>query len=184
MITPKLPEVKKFIMDNMPLIREGRFNELYAQMSKEGVGFFTRDLTETLLAAGIHPLDYCNEVPSCYAHFLSSLTEINVPSHIDRIGYAAFRSCGVKGTAIVNNGVKVIEEDAFANCQGLERLELPRSLVNCGYSIAVSCRNLKEIVFDGTIDQFKSFGVLSIDIPHAVNVLCTDGTTTLEVEGE
>ena len=116
--------VKKFIEENIDLIESDSFDTLY-----KGADALVDvpKLTEVLLQAGIDPLKNLTYIPP---HYLceTDIKEFKVPSHITRIGNAAFWSCEILNKVTLPEGLMFIDSDAFAECHNLWQINLPSTL--------------------------------------------------------
>jgi hypothetical protein len=106
-------ELKNFIEDNIDLIENNRFEELYDSYElNTPVG----ELTHVFNQSGIDPLNYVQTIPSFYFECKGNLREIDtvkIPSNIISIGAQAFTSCCIIANLIIPVTVKTIGADAF-----------------------------------------------------------------------
>lgn len=116
--------LKKFIEENIDTIEQGDFGKLYqdahalTNVSK---------LTEAFLKAGIDPLQTLTYVPENYL-CETDIKEFTVPSHITRIGPAAFWACEILNKVTLPEGLVFIDEDAFSECYNLWQINFPSTL--------------------------------------------------------
>ncbi len=68
-----------------------------------------------------------------------------VPSHVEEIGWSAFRDCSKLKELIISENVLSLGEDACYNCTALERVVLPKSIKDLGWLAFSQCSSLKEI---------------------------------------
>lgn len=85
-----------------------------------------------------------NTIPDEKFRF-SSITDINIPSCITKIGNNAFEQSLVLSSVIFNDGLKEIGNDAFRFCKSLTDIKLPNSTDNLGTGIFDKCCNLTSI---------------------------------------
>ena len=136
------------------------------------------------------------EVIDDAAFFYSDMTSVKIPKSVKRIqihafegcrslasvsiegnvitGYAAFRSCSLLEDVDLSN-VNIIGEQAFAGCFDLERVKLSPNCTQIGYKAFDGCMSLKEIIYSGTMNQFKMTMLSSGWVDHEAVVKCTDG---------
>ena len=116
---------------NVALINENRFDEIYERFKSVG---FKRDLTYTLLEAGIPFLKYMTKIP----------------------GYS-FKQVPVKNKTLeIPSNIEVIDGDAFINCyNSIEKIILHPSLKAIGINFFGYPSALKEIIFMGTEKEWK-----------------------------
>ncbi len=74
-----------------------------------------------------------------------NLTEVIIPGTVKKIGSAAFGYCGFDEINIPE-GVESLDSESFFCCK---RIGIPKSVTYIGY-----CTNLKEIYYEGTIEEF------------------------------
>ena len=129
-------------------------------------------------------ITYCESVSS----------RLNIPSNINghyvtSIGNQAFRQCYEITEVIFPNTINNIEGWSFAYCDGLEKITLPKSLINFKPSF-VGCYNLTDINVDSENKYFCSIdGVLFskdkktlIEFPYgkATDYIIPDGTNIID----
>ncbi len=77
--------------------------------------------------------------------YLSSSTII-IPGEIKRIGKNAFEYCKSVRRVIFEEGVEVIEDNAFLECDILHEVVIPSSVIKIGSSAFMGCINLGRVV--------------------------------------
>ena len=145
-----IPELKQFIEENIDLITDNEFNDVYSKIASFS---FTRLFTETMLEADINPLNYMEAVPSRYL-YESKLEHIDIPVGIIVINNYSFADCRQIKEVTIPEGVIKIGEGAFYNCTSLEVLHLPSTLKYIDTGAFAMCRSLKEVTFAGTVKQW------------------------------
>lgn len=145
-----IPELKQFIEENIDLISDNEFNDVYNKIKSYN---FTRLFTEAMLEAEINPLNYMETVPPRYLHE-STIQHVDIPVGIIVINKYAFRSCHQLKEVTIPEGVIKIGEGAFMNCDALEKLHLPSTLKYIDTAAFAMCRSLKEVTFAGTTKQW------------------------------
>lgn len=83
-------------------------------------------------------------------------TEAIVPGGITIIGEKAFMYRRRLEKVVLPEGVTRIEHSAFYSCRDLASLTLPESLTFIGNSAFKNCESLHDIVFGGTMAQWKA----------------------------
>lgn len=120
---------KNFIKENIDLIEENAWQLIYkSAIQRVPIGQFT----QILLEAKINPLDYLDYIPEFYLRN-TDISEFKIPDHIKRINY-----------------------NAFKNCHELETVYIPKSVTSIDSGVFSECRNLKKIIYDGTIDDWNN----------------------------
>lgn len=152
-----IPAIKEFIHKHEDLIEKDMWGEIYSALydtfdprfgtGAELIGYFT----DYMQAAGINPLLADPEltyIPEYYAYGLyldkiefpskivsintcayaltEGYTELYIPGHIDCINNNAFRECSAYIVEI-EEGCVIIGEGAFADCDNLKEITIPRS---------------------------------------------------------
>ncbi len=146
-----IPELKEFIEENIDLISDNEFNDVYNKIKSYKS---TRLFTEVLLAAEINPLNYMEAVPSGYL-YESDIQHVDIPVGII-INKYAFIGCYQFKDITIPEGVIKIGECAFTSCRSLEKLHLPSTLKYIDAGAFQGCTNLKEVTFGGTTKQWLS----------------------------
>ena len=145
-----LPELKRFIEENIDLISDNEFNDVYNKIKSFK---FIRLFTEAMLEAEINPLNYTEAVPPRYL-YESNIQHVEIPVGIIVINKYAFAGCSQLKEVTIPEGVIKIGEGAFMSCNSLEKLHLPSTLKYIDVGAFQGCANLKEITFAGTTKQW------------------------------
>ena len=83
----------------------------------------------------------------------ASLKEVII-TNATSIGEEAFRDCNGLTRIEIPNSVTSIGSRAFWDCEGLTRMEIPNSVTSTGISIFYNCTGLKNIYYKGTIEDW------------------------------
>lgn len=148
--------VKNFIEKNIELLDREDFQEFDARagMQTSDNGYSKGELYEVLLRAGINPLPYLPFVPFGFLRDTFLEGSFRVPGNCIDVGSRAFYNCNLS-EIIFEEGVKSIEVLACARSDKLEKVYIPSSMLNLGHAIFVGCNNMREVVYDGTYEEFK-----------------------------
>ena len=86
------------------------------------------------------------------------LEKITIPSMINVIGEEAFCGCPKLKTIIFENAnnIKRIEDRAFISCEALTSFVIPESVVEIGESVFSNCTNLRTLTIPKSIKEFKA----------------------------
>ena len=86
-----------------------------------------------------------------------TITEIEIPEGVTKIGKSAFFYCLMaSGTVVVPEGVWCIGQDAFNNCIGITEIKLPESLTTIeGYAFS-NMRALKRLVLPSKVTSLTT----------------------------
>ena len=195
-----LPEVEKFIKENINLIQNQNWEEIYKKD-------FPDNFTETLLNCGINPLEQgLNYIPNKFLYNCKNIKEFTIPNSVTSIGDYAFALCDSLTNIEIPNSVTSISRDAFAmctsltniiignsvtsigyrafyNCDSLTSIEIPNSVTSIGNGVFSDCINLKEIRYLGT--KKEALTKLNVKIKGwrgdslIEKIICTDGVIEL-----
>lgn len=165
-----IPELKQFIEENIDLISDNEFNDVYNKIKSYK---FTRLFTEAMLEAEINPLNYMEAVPQRYL-YASDIQHIDIPVGIIVINKYAFAGCHQIEEVTIPEGVIKIGEGAFMSCDALEKLHLPSTLKYIDVAAFQSCANLKEVTFGGTTKQWIAVNDIDGSLLQSEPVKCSD----------
>lgn len=162
-------ELKILFKDNIVirLLNDNKFQNIYDMLENMDDEVSTTDkllipaFTGTLFKAGIDPLPYLTTLPPYFAYNLD-IESIIIPSGIEYIDEGAFWRSKVKHIVLPNT-LKGISQNAFRDCQNLEKITIPKSVEVMENDIFFYCLNLKEVTFEGTLDPSVSDS-LGLDI--------------------
>lgn len=164
-------ELKQFIEDNIDLISDNKFNDVYNKIKSYK---FTRLFTEAMLEADINPLNYMEDVPKRYLDG-SSISAVNIPVGITHIREYSFARCSNLEEIDIPEGVAYILEGAFMNCSKVERIHLPSTLKFIDFSVFAGCTSLKQVTFAGTVDYWVNVvTVLDDSLLQFEPIKCSD----------
>lgn len=147
-------ELKEFIEQNIDLIDNNRFEELYDQLYMSEVEFPYGELTKILLSIDIDPLKYMNVVPSYYLEYEKSdwsFERFVVPAHVVQLEGGAFNSCCPIGELILPSSIKQIETAVFTDAR------------------------ISKITYLGTKEQFNHVLISYRDTYRGLEIHCSDG---------
>ena len=130
-------KLQKFIEQNIDLIEENKFEELYDKLDlKFGNGYtwyITGEFTHACLSAGIDPMPYLRSLPPCYLATLQENTFLE-----------EFR---------ITDNIVCIDDDAFLDCPKIERVIIPKS-VKIIEATAFGSSSIEQLIYEGTIEEF------------------------------
>lgn len=110
-----IPELKEFIEQNIDLIEDNDFTELYNRRHDTGRG----KLTDVLYECSIDPLQYMTEIPECFA-YEANITGVTIPDNVTSIEGYAFCSCSSLVSVVIPDSVMNISKHAFGHCGNLQ----------------------------------------------------------------
>ena len=111
----------------------------------------------------------------------SDLSNIKLPDNLKTIGDSTFSSCSFESIILPNN-VSTISKYAFGWCDNLKYIELPKNLKFIGNSCFYNCKNLKDIKYNGTKEEWKNKQIPKdwyYKIAKNCILHCTDGDIEL-----
>ena len=165
-----IPELRRFIEENIDLISDNEFNDIYNKIKSYS---FTRLFTEAMLEANINPLNYTEAVPPRYL-YESTIQHIDIPVGIIVINKYSFADCRQIKEVAIPEGVIKIGEGAFMNCHALEKLHLPSTLKYIDVGAFQGCSNLKEVTFAGTTKQWLNVRDIDGSLLQFEPIKCSD----------
>lgn len=197
-------EMKNFIEENIKLIEDEKFEELYTLLYYKQSELRPSEFTEILLDAGIDPATHMKKIPVFYLYesdiqsyvipntinsigpwafaSCSRLTNITIPNVVTSIDDSAFSGCTSLTSITIPNSVTSIGREAFYGCDSLENITIPDSVTSIGSSAFNSCTNLKSITYLGTKDQWNKIKLgrqRKTSSQRLKEIKCTDGTIIL-----
>lgn len=175
-------KLKDFIEQNIDLIEENKFEELYSKIPTYQVTSysFICGLSLALLKAGINPLQYMSTVPK-YFLFESNVATIDVPVGVQQIDNDAFAYCEQLTEVSLPEGLSVIGDAAFYMCSNLTTLILPSTLTQIQDGAFGWCDKLVNIHFRGTVDQWLHVNEEDDSLRTvATRIICSDGIFDFE----
>lgn len=124
-----------------------------AGVTKLGSQVFSgcRKLTSVNLPANL------SEIGNYAFNTCTVLTSIELPETLTKIGNHAFAYCGLT-SATIPDGVTIIDDNAFANCEGLASVTLSSQLTKIGREAFYNCKALTSIEIP---NQVTEVGILS-----------------------
>ena len=96
---------------------------------------------------------------------LKSLTTLEIPSGVTKIGAYAFEGCTSLASVTIGDGVTSIGESAFLNCKSLASVTIPGSVTSIGDYAFSWCNNLAEVKYGGTAEQWEKIAIGSGAFP-------------------
>ena len=82
-----------------------------------------------------------------------TISEIDIPEGVTKIGTAAFAHCTSIKKIIIPEGITHINGDAFKDCTGMAEIVFPESLVKIERQALMNCSKLKKIVLPSKVTQ-------------------------------
>jgi|GEM_PF-1966168 len=106
------------------------------------------------------------------------LESIIIPESVLSIENSAFSNSGIIDITI-SNGTTKIGAYAFSNCTKLMSISIPDSLKELGEGAFMSCNALKDITFEGTVEQWNAIikgNSWNYGVATDCTITCSDGT--------
>lgn len=138
--------VRIFIENNIGLIDEHQYDELYSKLLSDMMIEITGELSAVLLSAGIDCMRYLTKIPPYFLGRVSKIKSVTIPNNITAIGDFAFTSCYDLESIKIGSGVQTIENSAFWNCKKLKNVTIPNNVLKLGSSVFKSCTNLENVI--------------------------------------
>ncbi len=86
----------------------------------------------------------------------SNLASVTIGNSVESIGNYAFRNCSDLASITIPKGVNSIGFEAFYNCSSLTSITIPNSVTTIGDSAFYNCSSLANIIYNGTMVQWKA----------------------------
>ena len=96
-----------------------------------------------------------------------------IPATVTRIGYAAFRNCGMESVQLPS-GLRSVGEGAFNGCNELKTIEIPGGVTSISDRMLGSCEKLTEVSIPSSVTHIGQAafencrGLTSVTIPEGV----------------
>ena len=103
--------------------------------------------------------------------YLSDEENVNIPNNIDIIGTKAFMSSNIKEIDL--EGISIVEDNAFKNCESLEKLKTGNTLTEIGAQAFAGDENLSEIILGDSVSDIKMNAFRDCE---KINAVKYDGT--------
>lgn len=127
--------------------------------------FEDSSLSQVIIPRTVTELDFL-----CFAG--SKLKTVYVPESVTAIRNSVFHSC-LNLEQVILTGVKILEDCVFEDCIHLTKVFLNKDIITIWADCFNGCTRLKELQFEGTVEEFKS---KCIDVPQQdITVKCVDG---------
>lgn len=161
MVCDMIDQVKNFIEENIDLIEENKWDEIYQEADNK-LGDETGKFTEIMLQADIHPEEYLKELPKNFL-YKSSIQEFEIPNIIKSIGRNSFFGCRSLTSIIIPGTVASIDGTAFYGCDNLKSISIPDSVINIGGYAFGYCKSLTSVTIGNSVTKigFAAFGSCS-----------------------
>lgn len=151
--------VKEFITTYQKEIDADKWSELYKYSRWNDHLVEVGNFTETLLDAGIDPLEYLDSIPAFYLYGCTHEHEITVPEQITVIHSFSLCNAACLTKIYLPKTLKSIEAESFTNCSNMVNDEL-------------------EIIYDGTVADWQKVRVdRKSGLPRFYKVKTTEGWT-------
>lgn len=95
----------------------------------------------------------------------TALKTVKLPAGITRIAQGMFNGCVALTDFTVPETVTTIGGLAFANCIGIAKVTIPKSVKTVQIGAFTGCRNLKDVYYDSTEEDWKKITIQSDNEP-------------------
>lgn len=92
-----------------------------------------------------------------YAFANTNLRFIDIPEHVNKIGYLAFSKCEFLQKINLPNSVTLIGKGALMNCINLQSINLPNNITKIEKYMFEYCENIKNIKLQRNITKIKEY---------------------------
>ena len=142
----------------------------------KGVSATANDTT-TELVDKVEQIQTNNYLASISKLIMRSITELEIPDSVTRIGSGAFHFCQSLTSITIPDGVKSIGYAAFSNCTSLKSVTIPDSVTLIDVYAFSECRSLTEITIPNSVRILETYsfsGCVSL-----TNLTIENGVTTI-----
>ena len=154
-------EVKEFIEDNIDLIEEKRWDEVYDNATFNLDSDSTGQFTQAVLSIGLDPIaeQGLDWIPDYYLSS-TSITSFNIPNTIHSLGEGCFSYSSLR-RIIIPASVQTLRDYVFYECNKLEEVIFlgdvrdigSKVFYNCSLDLVISCK--KNSYVDEYADQMN-----------------------------
>lgn len=172
-----IEELTKFIKQNIELINESEFDNLYKK-AQNYYGVQLAELTKMLLESDVEFLSSMTKIPDkCFAG-IKQLNQLTIPDSVQSIGDFAFTDCTNLKHVDLPSKLLDVGYNAFSAC-GFNSIKIPKSLEEIGCGAFANCTNLTSLTFEegsacNVIDDsaFEYCGKLkTVCLPESLEIL-------------
>ena len=121
-------EVKEFIEDNISLIEDKAWDQIYDNTRFTLDSDSTGKFTEVMLSIGEDPLDRLDYIPDYYLSG-ANIETFNIPEHITLLAEGCFSYSNIK-EIVIPSSVTTIAMYVFYECPLLKRVTIPESVTS------------------------------------------------------
>ena len=179
-----IPELKQFLKSNRDKVNNKDFKFLYDELKYISAPAI-KEMTEMFLTLGIDPAEYLEIIPQQYlANSESEYTQCFCPdtTKLNIISNYAFLNCTGIEEALLPEGLQYIGINSFHGCKNLTTLDLPKSLIKIDKYAFMNCEKLRNVRFNGTIEEWNGVKLACAEIFHKVpvrKIKCLNGECRL-----
>lgn len=170
-------EVKDFIEENIKLIEDEKFEELYTLLYYKQSELRPSEFTEILLDAGIDPATHMKKIPVFYL-YESDIQSYVIPNTIDSIGTWAFARCSSLTNMTIPNDVTSIGDSAFSGCTSLKSVTIPNSVTSIGREAFYGCGSLENITIPDSVTSIGNNAFSGCS--SLTSIMIPDGVTSIK----
>lgn len=146
--------VKQFIEENIDLIEDNRWEEIYEKAENKLKDYYTGRFTEIMLEADIHPENYLKQLPK-YFLYASDIKEFIIPNNITSIGMSALNDCTHLTSMTIGDSVSTISDSAFSFCKSLKSVVLRNNVTKIGEWVFSNCTSLTSAEIGNSVTEIS-----------------------------
>lgn len=137
-------EAKEIINKYKQLLRTNNLTEFYTH-----TGRYTAEITQFFFTMGVDVFKYLTKIPRNFLFGADEIKDIDIPGNIDSIGREAFKQSSIESVKL-EDGVSVIDAEAFEGCKSLKHVDLGRvSVIKDG--AFRNCNALREVYLPDSV---------------------------------
>ena len=104
------------------------------------------------------------------------IKEVYFPSTIKRVESLTFEGHSELEKVVLNEGLEIIEEDAFTDCSSLKEINIPLTVREMGYRAFKGCTSLSDVVLPEGLNSigfecFEGTSLSTFTIPSTVEIV-------------
>lgn len=100
----------------------------------------------------------------------TTVSEIIIPQGITKIGKEAFCQAYELLNVVLPNSLRIIEDNAFINCDSIESLNIPEGVTHIGEYAFAAMEELTEVTLPNTLIELGAFAFYSDDNLETINL--------------
>lgn len=135
-------EIYKFLNDNIQLINECKFDELFKKANNVFISYDFVIIYNLIYKKFPDCVNYMTFIPSYFFYDNADIKSFTIPNNVKKIEQVAFKECKSLTNIEIPNSVLDIGEGAFEYCESLTNITIPNSLIKIKNVLFWCCNSL------------------------------------------